>query len=1023
MTPSPSASTFDDPARPEPDRLPPPTSSNGGRPLTRLWRRPPLLVVVFSLFGITALWMTVLFGLNRDRESVKQNLITTSANLVRAIEEHTLRTVKGIDLVLLTLRRSYRDDPTKLSEHLKTIQGTADKDLPLQIGIIGSDGFLVHSYLGAVDRIDLSDREHFRVHRASPNDTLFIGKPVLDHAGGRWVIQFTRKLTAPDGSFGGVIVMSVAPEYFIRFYGSMNIGANSIVNLVGPDRTILARVTTPHSTENAWGFVLPSDRPFFNPASPHFGHYQTTGAIDGVERLFSWRRLKEYPLVVTVASSVKEAFTEFEERRRIALAGAGMASAAIALFASILIRLFARQDRALAAIEREVNKRRETEAALRSNEQRLRTIIETEPECVKIIGRRGDLLEMNAAGLAMLETGSLDEARQRPLLDFVAPEYRAAFRDLFNRVMSGELGTLEFEIIGIKGTRRWLKTHAAPLRDPSGKVTMLLGVTSDITEHKRAEVERENARQLLQDSLDSVSDGVALFDKDERLVLYNEHYLFRHNLPPGFLKPGITYAEIVTALAKHGTYVGAGKDIVDRRVRQFRALESAELRMIDVGKGECWVNVHLYRTRDGGTFLVRTDITERKIAENARRLSEARLRALVEYSPFLINIKDSDGRYLMVGSSWVKFWGVAAEQAIGKTSHQVHPKAIADQIVEHDKAVLATGKELTRESLRSSARGSRLLSVTKFPIYDEQGRPIAIGGMSADITVQRQLEAELRQSQKMEAVGQLTAGMAHDFNNMLEIIMGNLELAQEAVRDGKIKDKIANALEATHRGAALTRRLLSFGRRTPLHPESTDLGDLIRGLDSLFRRTLGEAVEVKTILTTALPPVLIDKNQMENALINLALNARDAMPRGGLLTIKTAETVLNEAQAKTLDVEVTPGRYVVIEVTDTGKGMTPEVASRAFEPFFTTKEMGKGSGLGLAMVYGFVKQSGGYAKIFSEPGHGTSVKLYFLVAPGAAEEAAGKSDDTPSSVPFSLVEDDKEDLARAIREELGHAGA
>ena len=951
------------------------------------------------MFGIAALWTVILFELDRDRASVKKHVITTSANLARAIEEHTLRTVKEIDLVLSTLRRSYGGDPTNLSEHMKTIQETADKDMPLQISVIGSDGFMTYSHLGTVAPIDVSDREHFRVHRDSPNDTLFISEPVQDRASGQWSIQFTRRLTTPDGSFGGVIVLSVAPEYFIKFYQSMDIGANSMIALSGMDRIIRARVTTPRSTENAWGFVLPSDRPFFNPASPDFGHYQITGAVDGVERLFSWRRLKEYPLVVTVAPSVKKAFAEFEGRRRIALAGAGMASAAVALFASILVWLLVHQDRARATLEREVKRRQATEAALRLNEQRLRTIIETEPECVKIIGRSGELLEMNAAGLAMLEASSLGELRQRALLDFVVPEYRPAFSDLFSRVMSGEPGTLEFEVIGIKGTRRWLKTHAAPLRDSSGKVTMLLGVTSDITEHKQAEAERETARQLLQTSLDSVSEGVALFDKDERLVLYNEHYLFRHNLPPGYLKPGISYTDIVTALMKHGAYIGADKDMVDRRVRQFRALESTELRMFDMGKGECWVNVHLYRTRDGGTFLVRTDITERKIAEDAQRRSEARLRALVENSPFLINIKDSNGRYLMVGSSWVKFWGIAAEQAIGKTTHEVYPKDIADQIVEHDRAVLAAGKHLTREFLRSSARGDRLLSITKFPIYDEQGRLIAIGAMSADITAQRQLEAELRQSQKMEAVGQLTAGVAHDFNNMLAIILGNLELAQEAIRDGKTKDKIANALEATYRGAALTRRLLAFGRRTPLHPVSTDLSDLIRDLDSLLRRTLGEAIEIKTILATALPRVLIDKNQMENALINLALNARDAMPRGSLLTIKTAEVVLNETQAKTLDAEVTPGRYVTIEVTDTGKGMTPEVASRAFEPFFTTKEIGKGSGLGLSMVYGFVKQSGGYAKIFSEPGHGTSVKLYFLVAPGVVKEVTKKFNEEPSNVP------------------------
>ncbi|MFZ1884672.1 MAG: ATP-binding protein, partial [Rhodoplanes sp.] len=246
-----------------------------------------------------------------------------------------------------------------------------------------------------------------------------------------------------------------------------------------------------------------------------------------------------------------------------------------------------------------------------------------------------------------------------------------------------------------------------------------------------------------------------------------------------------------------------------------------------------------------------------------------------------------------------------------------------------------------------------------------------------DITARREMEEQLRQSQKMQVVGQLTGGIAHDFNNLLAIVIGNVQLLRERLGsdDAKAREFLDDALWSARRAGELTHRLLAFARKQPLKPSVIDLNDVVRGMSELLRRTLGAQIHIEESLAVDVWKAVADRGELERVIVNLAVNSRDAMPTGGTLCLETRNALLDEDYCEQYE-EVRPGEYVLLAVTDSGVGMSSEIVQRVFEPFFTTKEMGEGSGLGLSMVYGFVKQSGGHISIYSRVGHGTSVKIY-----------------------------------------------
>ncbi len=405
------------------------------------------------------------------------------------------------------------------------------------------------------------------------------------------------------------------------------------------------------------------------------------------------------------------------------------------------------------------------------------------------------------------------------------------------------------------------------------------------------------------------------------------------------------------------------------------------------------------------------DITGRKQADAALGESEERFRTLARIAPVGIFETDAAGRCVHVNRRWCEIAGIDEEAAWGDGwSQAIHPED-RDGVMEewHEAAAENTPFALQFRFLRPDGGVSWVLGQAAHKT-DASGRITGHVGIVTDITGPREVELQLAQAQKMEAVGQLTGGMAHDFNNLLTVVMGNLELLHRHIDETpKAQEFHRTALRAVKRGADLTHRLLAFSRRQALAPEPTAVNARLPEIVELIRRTIGEHIEIECALADELHIAMVDSAQLDNALVNLALNARDAMPGGGKLTIETANVRLDENYTADFD-DLTPGDYVMVAVSDNGGGMAPDVVAQAFDPFFTTTGVGQGSGLGLSMVYGFAKQSGGHVRIYSEVDVGTTVKIYLPLAAEAGRvrraEAVPEAEPATGEGTVLIVEDD-----------------
>ncbi len=486
--------------------------------------------------------------------------------------------------------------------------------------------------------------------------------------------------------------------------------------------------------------------------------------------------------------------------------------------------------------------------------------------------------------------------------------------------------------------------------------------------------------------------------------------------PPEQLAPALTRARQQMGAIRNEVAAGLAEEqnLLASRDAERRHQETLEIAFA-IGAGVLTLGILLI----AAALLVRNNISL-GVAERARANEAAILQATLDTVRDGVAYFTSEGTLCAFNAGFFKLLELPAGLAKIRDTNLSQLQAVGPQIL--------SPPEAAPEGSRGMVEGQHVAWAGRE--LDVYKAPVATGGFLigiSDVTARMRAEGAVRQSQKMEAIGHLTGGVAHDFNNLLQIISANLDLAVasgEAKASPKLGQRLQNAIGAVSRGSRLTAQLLAFARRQALDPRSVDLGRVLRDMTDLLRRTLGEQIQVEAVIAGGLWNTLVDPTQVENAILNLAINARDAMPDGGKLTLEVANAHLDDAYAAQHG-EVNPGQYVMLAVSDTGTGMTPEVMGRVFEPFFTTKPEGKGTGLGLAQAYGFVKQSGGHIKIYSELGEGTTVKLY-LPRTRRAQDAleAGHAQPVEGGSERILVVEDDEGVRAAVVDmliDLGYA--
>lgn len=684
--------------------------------------------------------------------------------------------------------------------------------------------------------------------------------------------------------------------------------------------------------------------------------------------------------------------------------------------------LLATLDRCFEHLHLEEEKRL-AEHTLRESEARFRSLVDNSPTAFNLKGMDGRYRVVNRQFEEWFGISG-SEAVGKTSYDLFSNDFADLYTAQDREVMeSGTVSEHERDVHFADGSLHRIIITKYPVFGADGQIIGVGGINTDVTERAQAE---ERFRQYF----DLPLVGSAIYGPDKQWIRVNDKLCDLLGYSREELM-NLTWADVT-----HPDDLAENLRFFDEAVAETRDTYAMEKRFIrkngDVLHSSISVQCVRHPNGDPDYFMLLVqDLTERKRAEEALRENEERLRQAVQLSGLGYWIWDAvKERCIYCSEEYAGIHGITPDEYIARAApldgefSLTHPEDHEE--VRATLQALRAGREIEME-YRVVTPGGEVRHVREIakPIFDEMGTVIQEHGTAQDITERKKAEEQLRQAQKMEAIGQLTGGVAHDFNNLLAVIMGNAELVAGQLEDGAELTRHAKAvIRAAHRGAELTQRLLAFSRRQPLRPQAVDLSTMVTDMTDMLSRTLGATIELETRPAANLPPVLADSAQVESALLNLAINARDAMPDGGRLTIKITGPVTNIDLPRT-NLPLDGREYLVLAVSDTGTGMSPEVLEHVFEPFFTTKRVGEGSGLGLSMVYGFAKQSEGHVTIESEVGQGTTVKLCLPRAETAAMKTGPEAtaDDPRAHGETVLVVEDDPDVRSftvSLLESLGY---
>jgi len=545
-------------------------------------------------------------------------------------------------------------------------------------------------------------------------------------------------------------------------------------------------------------------------------------------------------------------------------------------------------------------------------------------------------------------------------------------------------------------------------------------IIHDISERKNHEREKENLRNQLMTAIESMTEGFALFDKNDRLVICNSVFRDFYSNHLEAIQIGVKLETLLRAgLAKKSfpQAIGHEEEWLEGRLKYHRNPKGPIEQQLADGR---WLLISEHKTKDGGIVGVRTDITERRKSEEELR----KLKKAIEQSRSAIIITDADGVIEYANPFFAQSSGYNSEEIIGQK-----PSILSSKLEPADKfrdlwQTILSGKVWQGTIQNRKKDGTLFVEDTVIsPIRNDRGRITHFLAIKDDITEQLRLEDNLKKRQKLEAVGQLAGGLAHDFNNLLAIIAGNLELLQRQIKnDEKASKKAETALKATNRGAKLTKQLLGFTRQSATSIETLSVNDIIQEVSPLLEHSLSKSILLKLSLADDAYLADIDAGDFEDCLVNLAVNAKHAIEHDGELLIETENVERNFELENTPAV---PQQYVQITISDNGCGIAEGLQDKIFEPFFTTKEKGKGTGLGLAMVFGFVRRSNGHIRVYSEEGVGTSFQIYLPRSQSCYQQLLKPTcikEDLPKGTEKVLIVDDEIELLDLAKSHLEEAG-
>jgi PAS domain S-box-containing protein len=952
-------------------------------------------VLLLNLF----VFALICLSLRQSRNQYEDRAAIETRNLAQVLEQHIDGIIDKSDVVLFAA--------VEESEHpfarggvnrqkLKAFLNRMEAKMPELDRLMVTDahgGVIYHTGTGTGTLSNVSDRDYFQQLRRNPGTGLFISKPIKSRISGKWVVILARRINLRDGAFAGTICGALSLDYFLKLFSTINVGSSGAIVLRDVELGVIARYPEPGGPGSTIGRKkVSSEMAELIRAGKKSGTFKTTPPIDTIERTYSFRRLVNYPLHIIVGFAGSDYLKEWR---------AEAVKMAVTAFLFLVVTLCSSW-----LAYRQWSSRNTIIRTLKEHEVKYRTVADYTYDWEYWIGPDGAFRYISPACKRV--TGyDAEQFYEDPELfnRLLHQDDRELFATYRCEGLQGA-DSLVFRIVRADGAIRWLEHVCQPIVDEAGVFLGNRCCNRDITERKRV----EQSLWETQYSVDHASMPIFWAWEGGRFCYVNQACGYLGYSREELLEmsvydidPDFTFDEgvkMVQMISEKGSCT------FERRHRTSEGV------LIPVE-----VTGHVLQV-SGKVFIVSyvRDISERKAAEAEIARSEQKFRAIFESARDAIFLIAADSHYIECNPAATEMFRCAKEDLLTRNPQYFSPPTQpagrnTEQRAEELITAALAGNPQSFEWRHRRPDGSEFDAMAVLSRFELDSEPVLLA-IVRDISQRKSLENQLYHAQKMESIGTLAGGVAHDFNNLLTVITGyGYMIKTRLAPDDPQMVMINQILSSTDRAAQLTRGLLAFSRKQAIDPKPVELNDIVNRVEKLLRRLIGADVELITTLAEKPLRLFADEGQLEQVLMNLATNARDAMPEGGSLIITTEEKREEHYSFHGL---IKPGNYALIKVSDTGCGMDEQTRAKIFEPFFTTKEPGRGTGLGLAIVYGIVKQHNGFINVYSEPGRGTTFKIHLplvseLIAPADAEVEPPPKGGTETIL---LTEDD--DIVRTM---------